>query len=107
MTTPPTDAFVPLLAAAPTGPRNDFRVLLAEQPERARPYRAPETPVATATPVLRYPQCEPRVSLQRQGDRIAGIRIECACGQVIDLACVYDPPAPAAEAPPGETQGGR
>jgi hypothetical protein len=35
------------------------------------------------------------VSLHRDGDRISGIHIECSCGQVIDLACVYQPEAAA------------
>ena len=34
--------------------------------------------------------CEPRVSLQSDGDRITSIRVQCACGQVMDLACVYE-----------------
>ena len=33
---------------------------------------------------------QPVVTLQRDGDRVTGIRIECSCGQVIDLACSYD-----------------
>ena len=32
---------------------------------------------------------KPIVSLQREGDRVTGIRIECTCGQVIELACSY------------------
>lgn len=41
------------------------------------------------------PPCEtgsghdPEVTLQREGDRVTGIRITCRCGEVIDLACVY------------------
>jgi hypothetical protein len=31
----------------------------------------------------------PSVTLQRQGEVVSGIRIECACGQVIELACSY------------------
>jgi hypothetical protein len=31
----------------------------------------------------------PSVSLQRQGEVVSGIRIECGCGQVIELACAY------------------
>ena len=33
---------------------------------------------------------EPTLTLQRDGDRVTGIRIECGCGQVIELACSYD-----------------
>jgi hypothetical protein len=32
---------------------------------------------------------EPVVSLRREGDRIVGIRIQCGCGQSMDLSCVY------------------
>jgi hypothetical protein len=31
----------------------------------------------------------PTVTLQRQGEVVSGIRIECACGQVIELSCAY------------------
>ena len=36
--------------------------------------------------------CEPRVSVQRDGDRVTNIRIQCTCGQMMDIACVYDEP---------------
>ncbi len=32
---------------------------------------------------------EPRVTLQREGDRVTGITIHCTCGQVLNLACSY------------------
>jgi len=32
---------------------------------------------------------KPSVTLQRQGEVVSGIRIECGCGQVIELACAY------------------
>jgi hypothetical protein len=31
----------------------------------------------------------PKVTLQRQGDVVSAIRIQCSCGQVIELNCVY------------------
>lgn len=31
----------------------------------------------------------PSISLERDGDRITTIRIECSCGQVIELSCSY------------------
>jgi len=43
---------------------------------------------------------EPRVSLQRDGDRVTGIRIQCTCGQMIELACLYEAPPPAANDAP-------
>lgn len=32
---------------------------------------------------------KPVVTLQRTGDNITSIRIECVCGQIIDLNCSY------------------
>ena len=32
---------------------------------------------------------EPAITVQREGDRVTGIRVTCACGQVIELACSY------------------
>ena len=32
---------------------------------------------------------KPVVTLQRTGDKITSIRIECLCGQIIDLNCSY------------------
>ena len=32
---------------------------------------------------------KPKVSLQRDGDRVTQIRIQCVCGQVIELDCLY------------------
>lgn len=31
----------------------------------------------------------PTITLQKDGDKITGIRVECACGQVIELECSY------------------
>jgi hypothetical protein len=32
---------------------------------------------------------QPTLTLQRQGEIVSAIRIECGCGQVIELACSY------------------
>ncbi len=32
---------------------------------------------------------QPTITLQKEGDRVVGIRVECGCGQVIELACSY------------------
>jgi hypothetical protein len=40
--------------------------------------------------------CEPRVTVQRDGNRVTHLRIQCTCGQIMDLACVYDETPPAA-----------
>jgi hypothetical protein len=36
------------------------------------------------------PASQPVVTLQRDGERVTAIRIECACGQVIELVCRYE-----------------
>jgi len=38
---------------------------------------------------------EPRVTVQRDGDRVTHLRIQCTCGMIMDLACVYDAPSAA------------
>jgi len=32
---------------------------------------------------------KPVVTLQRNGEIVSGIRIQCGCGQVVELACAY------------------
>jgi hypothetical protein len=96
MTSPQADAFVPLSGGpANAGASSDFKVLLLDKPERAHPFHSAEDSAFGAAPAPAKPSCEPRVSLQRDGDKIIGIHIQCSCGQLIDLACVY--PAEKAE----------
>jgi hypothetical protein len=97
MTPVHNDPFVPLTAAAPkAGERQEFRVTVVRQPEGVQPFRSlePKAPAAAgAAAAPRGPGCEPRVSVQREAERVTGIRVQCTCGQVIDLACVYQEPA--------------
>jgi len=44
-------------------------------------------PAAQASPAQNCPP--PKVTLQRQGEVVSAIRIQCSCGQVIELNCVY------------------
>lgn len=94
-----TDSFVPLTAApAPPGQR-EFHAGILPQDGHFRPFQAleknPLRPGETAlSEVNAY--CEPRVSVQREGDRVTSIRVQCTCGQVMELACIYDEPAKAA-----------
>lgn len=90
------DAFVPLTPAAPPAGGASSRATLL--PRSAAPCVAPAgLPAAHPEPSVsaaRPCSASPRVSLQRQGDLVTGIRIECVCGHIIDLACVYpEPPA--------------
>jgi hypothetical protein len=96
MTSFSNEPFVPL-ASGPVAKtrREDFRVLMAERPESARPLRALE-PVLTG-PAANNPRpaCEPQVTLHREGSSITGIRVQCSCGQIIDLKCAYPEPGSA------------
>jgi hypothetical protein len=53
------------------------------QPVSARLAAMPAAPSASDAP----PQKAPAVSYQRDGDRLTKIRIQCACGEVIELDC--------------------
>jgi hypothetical protein len=50
-------------------------------------HAAAASPVASTSPAHNCAQ--PKVTLQRQGEVVTGIRIQCSCGQVIELRCVY------------------
>ena len=82
-----SESFTPLVPAT-TGSREP-----AFTPIRSKglaPGTAPSAPTAPGAagsdPEARS---KPVVTLRRNGDIISGIRIQCACGQVVDLACVY------------------
>lgn len=51
----------------------------AQAPARTEP--SPETAACAAS--------ESKVTLEKDGDRITSIRIQCGCGQVTQLACTY------------------
>jgi hypothetical protein len=84
-----TNTFVPLMTApAPsTGDTAMFRLTVLPQAE-AKPVFAPLP--AGGPPASPAQACgHPSVTLERQGEVVSGIRIECGCGQVIELACAY------------------
>lgn len=64
-------------ASAPPAP---FRPLATPAPSTPADHSHPPSGTAAAAPV---------VTLRKEGDRVTGIRIQCSCGQVIDLACQY------------------
>ena len=83
-----SDTFVPFVqapaSAADTSsfqlkvlPRAEAQSVFQPLPENGRP----ATPAKTCA--------RPSVTLQRQGEVVSSIRIECGCGQVIELACAY------------------
>ena len=88
------ESFVPLTpASVPSARRADFRVTILSQAENTQPFR-PLTPSAPGTAAAPGAGSEPRVSVQRDGDRVSAIHIQCGCGQTMELACVYEAPPP-------------
>jgi len=83
-----TDSFVPLMTApAPAGETAMFRLKVLTQAEAQAVF---EPMPASGRPGQAAQACgSPSITLQRQGEVVSGIRIECGCGQVIELACAY------------------
>jgi hypothetical protein len=94
MTTPQTNPFVPLVATMPSGEKRDFQITVIPQTEQSHAFQSLEKTSSTLNErMLSKKNCEPHLSVQRDGDRVTNIRIQCHCGQTIDLACLYEPPA--------------
>jgi len=82
------EPFVPMNKTAASGQnRSDFRVSIVSHAENSRPFQPLGQAGAKAGA---GGACEPRVTLQRDGECVSAIRIQCSCGQVIELACVYE-----------------
>jgi hypothetical protein len=77
-----------LSALAPAPEKQAFIPSLVTLPPATVPAPAP----AASLPHCTTPAGEtaqPTVTLQHDGGKVTRIRIHCACGQVIDLDCVY------------------
>jgi hypothetical protein len=89
--------FVPLSnAASPSGPPNraNFRVSVlpgAANTEAFRPLQPGPGTAAHASSQAgpAATSGKPIITLQREGDRVTQIRIECVCGEIILLDCQY------------------
>ena len=81
------EPFLPL-SRSPVSSRNrsEFQVTIVNQAEALQPFQ----PLGQGGKAGSGGPGEPCVSLQRVGDHVSAIRIQCSCGQVIELACVYD-----------------
>jgi hypothetical protein len=99
----PPEPFVPLTATPASPSLREFRVAVVNRNEPVGGHSKPAQPggfqsLETAMPVAvgmahhgEKKVGEPRVTIQRDGDRITHLRIQCGCGQVMDLACIYEP----------------
>lgn len=97
MTTPQTEQFVPLVATTMAAEKREFQISVIPQAEQPHSFQSLEKAMSAAGERAAFKKnCEPQMSLQREGGRLTNIRIQCRCGQTIDLACIYDePPKPA------------
>ena len=80
------DLFVPLaFTPEQSGRNNSFQLIVLTETDTKPAFEA--LPALSSPPA---PPCgQPVVALQRNGDAVSGIRIQCPCGQVIDLECKY------------------
>ena len=90
-------AFIPLVPGATTASSHTSFIT------RVKPLQAvaapsafePVTPASLKpeppppAPAAHVPHGPPKVTLERQGEVITHIRIECSCGQVTELKCEY------------------
>lgn len=94
MTSNRNDSFVPLAPASPrpAGERREFRATVISQSSQRQSFQSVAAAVipSVASPAAHATHGEPKVTLQRDGNRVTGIHIQCACGQVMELSCVYD-----------------
>ena len=97
------ESFVPLTAAPAPSASREFRVSILNGHDhattngdgtvKAAGFQSLETSRPATVNGLKSDKVgEPRVTIQRDGDRVTHLRIQCACGQIMDLACVYEPP---------------
>jgi hypothetical protein len=109
MTLTRTESFVPLTPASPhpAGERREFRATVISQSGQAQTFQSISAAAipSIANPSAHAGNCEPKVSLQRERNRVTGIHIQCSCGQVIELSCVYDA-APVAASEAGRRDAG-
>lgn len=76
----------PLPAARPAPAPN-----LAPAPAAAAPASLPAfRPVCTPTAHAGQPVLgEPKITLERDGDRVTKIKVQCVCGHIVELSCLY------------------
>ena len=87
-----SENFVPLaVKASPGSTGESFRVkVLANANGAAVPFQPLGALPGATLPVAHLKHSgQPQISLVRDGERITSVRVQCACGEVIELQCVY------------------
>ena len=90
MTLHRTESFVPLTTLPNSGEQREFRIAIVPRSEQSQPLQSLDQPEPPPSGSGAGKICEPRVFLQCDGDRVTNIRVQCSCGQIMDLACVYE-----------------
>jgi len=80
------NAFTPLFPAA--GPGSSSPDLKLRPAGEASAGFQPVKPSGANPPANHAPD-KPVITFERNGDRITQIKIQCSCGQIIELACDY------------------
>ena len=75
--------------AKPALDRAEYHVTIVGETQNARPIQSLSAPLQSPSTPGAGAACEPRVTLRKEGEEVSGIRIECSCGQIIELDCVY------------------
>ena len=83
--------FVPLLPTAPAsaGPGRAVDSAVVSAAFMALSPSPASQPAGACAHVPVQSSAKPIVTLRRDGDRVTHVRVECACGQVIELECAY------------------
>jgi hypothetical protein len=83
--------FIPLLAPAPSSKdpvsaSHNVKILTQASPQSAFEPFIPDAAGPSASPE----NCsKPTITLERKGDVVSAIRIQCGCGSVIELTCLH------------------
>jgi hypothetical protein len=84
-----SDQFVPFVPAGAKPSSKPVNLTVVPDVNEPAPFSPLQVPGSLHHHSPSAAEQNPVVTLQRDGERITGIRIECACGQVIELACSY------------------
>jgi hypothetical protein len=85
-----SEQFIPLLVPASLSKDPGFASLTLAAVTQAPAAQAFKSliPASADQPHNSEACSKPTVTLQREGDAVSGIRIECGCGNVIELTCL-------------------
>jgi hypothetical protein len=82
--------FIPLSLSG--GPRPGGAAVARSKEAAATQTPTPFRPLGGSAPTAQAPLApggEPKITLERQGDRVTRITVQCPCGRVTELVCSY------------------